>query len=124
VDARTLRLATVDRTDTAADGEVATVVGDGLTVASLSAADRMVAAKSLGLTGELSSRARIFRDDTRFRIELVLELRAIPDGTLSWTARCSEPMEGLLDAAPFVASCAGNGVLAWRAPDAVIGRTR
>jgi hypothetical protein len=134
-DARTLRLETVERTDVTNESEFAshpaptiatTRVDDGPTVASLSPADRSVAATSLGLTGALSSTLRITRDGrglgARIRFELVLELHTIPEGDPLWTAHCSELEEDPEGTARLVANCTGDGVLAWRAPAAVIGR--
>ncbi len=135
-DARTLRLETVERTDVTHESESAgdaaptiadTHVDDGPTVASLSPADRSAAAASLGLTGALSSTLRITRDGTglgaRIRFELILELRPIPDGDPLWTAHCSELEEDPAGTARLLANCTGDGVLAWRAPAAVIGTT-
>jgi hypothetical protein len=134
VDARTLRLSTVERTETTTASEhhgspspeaTTTRLGDAPSVASLAPADRTAAAQSLGLAGELSSTLRISRDGpgfgARIRFELALELRALPEGTVLWTARCGDLEEDPEGTARLVASCAGDGVLAWRAPDAVIG---
>ena len=134
VDARTLRLSTIERTETtiasqrrggAVSDAATTRLGDAPSVAGLAPADRAAAAQSLGLAGELSSTLRISRDGAglgaRIRFALVLELRALPGGTVLWTARCSDLEEDPEGTARLVANCAGDGVLAWRAPDAVIG---
>lgn len=123
-DARTLRLATVDRTDVSLDESKATHVDQGPTVADLSPADQAAAAGSLGLAGVLRSTLRVshpsnFAPPT---FELVLEMFAIPQGTLLWTVHCSELFENFTETSRLLASCVGDGVLAWRAPDAVIGR--
>jgi hypothetical protein len=134
-DARSLRLTTVDRVDTSVQNDArgqtsavatTTKVEDGATVASLSSSDQAAAARSLGLTGALVSTLHITRERpsmaAQIRVELVVELYAIPEGTPLWTVRCSEPIDDLASTARLLASCVGDGVLAWRAPDAVIAR--
>lgn len=129
-DARTLRLETADRTETTTSNEQRGIpseevtsadVSDSPTVANLEPADRAAAAQSLGLSGELSTTLKISRAEHRIKFEIVVELRALPEGTVLWTARCSDLEEDPLASARLVASCAGDAVLAWRAPHAVIG---
>jgi hypothetical protein len=135
-DARTLRLTTVDRTDSTEQADArgqttptgqATRIEEGPTVASLAPGDRLAAARSLGLTGALRSTLTIAPDRASFsaqlRFELAVELDGLPDGVPLWTVRCSEPLEDVERTTRLLASCVGDGVLAWRAPDAVIGRT-
>ena len=123
-DASTLRLVTVDRTDTTEDDWHGTKVEQGPTVAGLSPADQGAAAASLGLTGVIRSTLIITKtsnfDPVKF--ELVVEMFSLPEGAPLWTVRCSEPFEDFEGTSRLLASCAGDGVLAWRAPDAVIGR--
>jgi len=132
-DARTLRLTTVDRTDitensdargaTTPTGQVAKV-GEGPTVATLSPPDQASAARSLGLTGIMRSTVTILHPSNleQPRFELLLEMFALPDGRPLWTVKCSELMEDWSGTARLLANCVGDGVLAWRAPDAVIAR--
>ncbi len=135
-DARELRLTTVDRTERTttfdSDGRARSTassarIGDGLTVASLSPASRAVVSQSLGLTGGMTSTLRITRDGTGagapIRYTLVVKLVALPERTPLWTVRCSERLETPVLTAQLLANCAGDGVLAWRAPDAIIGRS-
>jgi hypothetical protein len=132
-DARTLRLETVGRTDVTVQGDASgqttptssdSHVEQGPTVADLSPADQAAAASSLGLTGVLRSTLNITHESAFAtpNFELVLELFALPDGRPLWTVRCREPFENFEDTSRLLASCVGDGVLAWRAPDAVIGR--
>lgn len=126
-DARTLRLVSADRTDTTDDSAVSTHVENVPTVAELSDGDRLAAAGSLGLGAVLRSTVRVGRDGgfglgEPVRFELVLELVSVPDAAPIWTVRCSERNEVPEITLRTLASCAGDGVLAWRAPDAVIGR--
>ncbi len=130
VDARTLRLEGVERTETRTSAErsgsvipevTTTEVGEAPTVASLPPADRAAAALSIGLTGELSTMLRPRRDHHRVRFDLEIAMRALPGGEVLWTASCSELEEEPRATAELLAGCAADGVLAWRAPDAVIG---
>jgi hypothetical protein len=132
-DARTLRLTTVDRTDTTENSDArgqttpiwqGTKLGEGPTVATLSPHDQASAARSLGLTGIMRSTLTVIHpsnfDNARF--ELVLEMFALPEGTPLWTVTCNEPFENWSETSRLLANCVGDGVLAWRAPDAVIAR--
>jgi hypothetical protein len=134
-DASTLRLTSVDRKDVTVQGDArgqtspvaqATHVEEGPTVASLTPPDQGAAASSLGLTAALRSTLHAIREGKSYgspiRFELVLEMFALPDGAPLWTVRCSERLEDAETTARLVANCAGDGVLAWRAPDAVIGQ--
>ena len=132
-DARTLRLTTVDRTDVTENSDArgqttptshSTQVDEGPTVATLSPADQAAAARSLGLTGVIRS-TLVFTHTSNFapvKLELVIEMTALPEGTPLWQVRCSEELDNVGPTARVLANCAGDGVLAWRAPDAVIGR--
>ncbi len=133
-DARQLQLSTVSRTETTAEAEydnhpgpggTSVEVGESYSVADLPEPNRIPVAHSLGFTGELDSTLRVFRDGSGLgapiRFELVLQLRAVPENTVVWTVRCSDVEETPFGTAELVASCAGDGVLAWRAPDAIIG---
>jgi hypothetical protein len=126
-DARTLRLVGADRTDTIEDSAASSHVEDVPTVAQLSAPDRLAAARSLGLTAVLQSTVTAV-PDTHFhigapvRFELVIALVGVPDGAPIWTVRCSDENEGPDTTLRTLGKCVGDGVLAWRAPDAVLGR--
>lgn len=131
VDARTLTLDEVGRVDTTTQTErdgvadpeiVESRVGVTRTVAELLPADQDAAAVSLGLAGVLTTALRMTRGPHfQARAELVLSLRALPGGEVLFTARCAELVENPQPTAELIATCAGDGVLAWRAPDAVIG---
>lgn len=130
IDSRTLRLETAERTETTFAIErsgttsppgTSAVFANGPTVDSLSPQDRRRAAMALGLSGEISTTLRIRRDGHRVRFDLEIAMRGLPEGTLLWTATCSEIEEEPQATAELVAGCAADGVLAWRAPDAVIG---
>jgi hypothetical protein len=132
-DARTLRLTTVDRTDISENSDArgqttptwqGAKVGEGPTVATLSPRDQASAARSLGLTGIMRSTLTIIHPSNfeNPHFELVLEMFALPDGTPLWTVKCNEPFETWSDTSRLLANCVGDGVLAWRAPDAVIAR--
>lgn len=132
-DANTLRLTTVDRTDVTVQDDArgatmpsgqTTHVDDAPTVATLSADDQLTAARSLGLTGVLRSSVQVYHESqfAPVRLELTLEMMAIPERVVLWKVRCSEEVETFESTARLLANCVGDGVLAWRAPDAVIGR--
>lgn len=135
-DARELRLKSVDRTDRtttldtgggASPTVSSTRIGTGPTLASLSPARRAALSQSLGLTASMTSTLRVTRDGTGLnaplRYTLVVKLVALPEQTPLWTVRCSEQLDTPVVTAELLANCAGDGVLAWRAPDAVIGRS-
>lgn len=127
-DARTLRLETAERIDEGTDGETSTRVDETETVASLSPADRIAAAASIGLSGILDSTLQASYDGdglgAPLRFTLVLALRSVPAGTPLWTTTCSEIVDDPDATLRLLASCVGDGVLAWRAPGAVIGQQR
>jgi hypothetical protein len=133
-DARTLRLTTVERTERTNESSIpgrpqpdstSTTLEAGLTVASLSPADRDAAARALGLGGVLGSTLTITRVSAgEIRFDLAVELRALSDGRPQWTVRCGQAAENPYVIAELMATCIGDGVLAWRAPDAVIGRAQ
>jgi hypothetical protein len=124
VDPKTLRLETAERIDVTDDGTTRTSVEETPTVASLSLPEAIAAARSINLGNMLMTTVRATRAEYRIVYELIVELRSVPAGELKWTARCREIVDVPDEAVNLLASCVGDGVLAWRAPEAVIGQLR
>lgn len=124
VDPQTLRLETAERTDVTNDDSTYTKVDDVPTVATLSLADAASAAQSIHLENMLLPTLHVFRDGYSVVYELIAELRAVPGGERRWTVRCHDVVDVPEESVNLVANCVGNGVLAWRAPDAAIGQVR
>jgi hypothetical protein len=132
-DAGTLQLETaerIDRFETRAAGDwtsasAGTTVGEAPTLLSLPHDELVAAAHSIGLQAVLSSTLRITSARYGQKIfEVMLELRSIPEHAMLWTVRCAEPLEGVEHTARLLANCVGDGVLAAKAPDALIRRPR
>lgn len=132
VDARSLALEEVGRTETTSEdgGGGASIKtterGVSRTVADLRPDDQVAAAMSLGLAGVLSTSLRITKaaEIGNKQMEVIVALRAVPEGSVLFTARCAELYEDARATTALIATCVGDGVLAWRAPDAVIGGLR
>lgn len=125
-DAADLKLTPVDRTDTTYDGSAtSSKLTPSLTVAELAPQDRIETARMLGLVGVLSSELHVVRrPHAPVRMELVVELIGLPDRRSQWRVTCNEPFESWAGTLRTLGDCAGNGIVAWRAPDAVIRRPR
>ena len=129
-DAETLRLETAERreeTTTNERGRAVTTketvqLSEAPTLLDLSPQQQRAAAGSLGLQGIASTTLRIAPGSSgRLSFQLTLELRALDDRSLL-RARCAEAYESPDATATILANCVGDGVLAARAPDALIGR--
>lgn len=124
-DAADLKLLSVDRTDTTYDDSAtSSKLTPTTTVAELAPRDRIETARMLGLTGVLSSELHVVRrPHAPVRMELVVELIGLPDRRSQWRVTCSEPFESWAGTLRTLGDCAGNGIVAWRAPD-VLRRSR
>lgn len=129
-DAKTMKLQpaerttieTIDDVDGQTRGGAVTRVTDVPTVVELSDEDRLAVARSLGLAGVLRSEIRVERRslmsqlDVELRVELVDAQTARP----RWTVTCHDDYEHWDATLEVLANCVGDGVLVWRAPEAVI----
>lgn len=131
-DATTLQLVSAERTDTTtvdatverANEMVTTKVSVVPTVARLPPIQRLEIAKELGLAGELRSHLDVVRVGSTYgspiRIELTVVLIDQRTEHPLWTVSCSDAYEAWAETLLTLGNCVGDGVLAWRAPDAVI----
>ncbi len=134
-DATTLKLISAERTDIrTVDGtperanEMATTnVSVVPTVASLPPLQRMQIAKELGFAGELRSHLDVVRAGATYsapiRIDLTVVLVDPETEKPVWTVTCSDIYEVWAGTLLTLGNCVGDGVLAWRAPEAVIRRS-
>ena len=130
-DAETLSIETAERTErstTRRRGSTATTTSTTEkstvpTLAGLPRKEQRAIAASLRLQGMAVSTLRIQRAPSgQLSFALTLELTTLPEGRLVLRARCFEPYEFPEETATVLANCIGNGVLAVRAPDALVGR--
>ena len=91
------------------------------TIFHLGAADRVAAARSIGLA--LSLRTTVYITETKASrfIEIHIEMHDLATSARLWTASCDARIEAPRMSASLVANCAANAVLAHYAPAALIG---
>lgn len=130
-DAETMRLETAqrsERTTTNDRGPVAertkTVeLSEVPTLLALPPREQRAVASSLGLQGVVSTALHIKMGSSgALSFELALELRSLADDQVVLRVRCAERYESPRETATILANCVGDGVLAARAPDALVGR--
>ena len=130
-DAETLRLETAERTERttrddrgrASEARASIQLSEVPNVAALPPEGQRAAARSLGLQGIVTTTLRVEPGRAgRTRFTLALELQALPGNLPVLTVNCSEFFEFPDETATVLANCVGNGVLAARAPDALIGK--
>ena len=130
-DAETMRLETAQRSERTTTNEGRHLAETNKTV-ELSEAPTLLAlppqqqravASSLGLQGVVATTLLVEAASSGgLRFELTLELRALANGGQQLRVRCVEAYESPEETATILANCVGDGVLAARAPDALIGR--
>lgn len=121
---RTVRSSTISRGAAAVHHEETTLSAEP-TVASLPEQEQHRVASSIGLSGVASSTLIVSRTGSgRMQFGLNWELRSLPDGALALQVRCTELYEFPEETASVLANCVGDGVLALRAPEAILGEPR
>ena len=126
-----MRLTTGERTDHAQVSEgggaissyASTQTTAGATVADLGPADVRAVARSLALTGIVTSTLTLRPAGFgEVRGVLTVTLWDVATSAPRWVAECGENMYDVTETSIRLAGCVGNGILAALAPDNLIGR--